>query len=150
MASLNGFDATQVAPQGDRSVLPAGEYRGVIIDSEMKDTNSGTGKYLQLTIEVVDGQYKGRRVWDRLNLINSNSKAVEIARSTLSSICHAVGVLQPKDSGELHNIPLTVRVAVRKRQDNGEDTNEVKGYKPLTKKSEPQVTSESEKAPWDM
>ena len=150
MASLNGFDATQVEPQGDRSVLPAGKYRAVIIDSEERPTKAGTGKYLQLTIEVVDGEHKGRRVWDRLNLVNPNAKAVEIARSTLASICRAVGVMQPKDSVELHNIPLIVRVAVRKREDNGEETNEVKGYQPISQAPKSVSSESTEQAPWDM
>lgn len=150
MASLNGFDATQFEPQSDRSPLPAGEYRAVIIDSEEKPTKAGTGKYLQLTIEIVDGEHKGRRVWDRLNLVNPNAKAVEIARDTLASICRAVNVLQPKDSVELHNIPLTVRVAVRRREDNGEHTNEVKGYKAISQTPKPVSTESADQAPWDM
>jgi len=37
-------------------------------------------------------------------------------------------VLAPKDSVELHNLPLQITVKVKKRDDNGELTNEIKGY----------------------
>lgn len=151
MVSLGNFDATQVKPQGDRSPLAAGEYRVAIINSEMKPTKNGTGKFLELTLEVLEGQYKGRRLWDRLNLINPNSQAVEIARSTLSAICHATGKLQPKDSGELHSIPMIARVALRKRADNGEDTNEIKGYKKCSNETvAPAEVPANEPAPWEV
>ena len=156
MVSLGNFDATQVEPQGDRSPLPAGEYRVAIISSEMKPTKNGSGQFLELVLEVLEGQYKGRRLWDRLNLVNQNSQAVEIARSTLSAICHATGKLQPKDSGELHSIPMIARVALRKRQDNGEDTNEIKGYKKtgqsagMPQQSTPAPTPANEPAPWEV
>lgn len=154
MVSLGNFDANQVEPQADLSPIPAGEYRAAIIDSQMKSTKSGNGQYLELTMEIVDGQYKGRRLWDRLNLANPNATAVQIARSTLSSICRAVGVLTPKDSSELHNRPMVVRVALRKREDNGEDTNEVKGYKAAgnaspASPSPPPAQPAHEPAPWE-
>lgn len=148
MASLNGFDATTVEPNERPDALPAGKYKCVAIESEFKPTKDGGGKYLQFCFEVVDGEYKGRRVWDRLNLVNNNSQAVEIARRSLSSICHAVNILQPKDSSQLHGIPLTVKVACREY--NGNVTNEVKGYEKLSTVAAPvAVVQKQEKAPWE-
>ena len=40
----------------------------------------------------------------------------------------AVGVLAPKDSVELHNLPLLITIKLKKREDTGELTNEIKGY----------------------
>jgi hypothetical protein len=36
--------------------------------------------------------------------------------------------MQPKDSIELHNLPLVVTVKVKKREDTGDLLNEIKGY----------------------
>ena len=36
--------------------------------------------------------------------------------------------MQPKDSMELHNLPLLVTVKCKKRDDNGDVVNEIKGY----------------------
>ena len=127
MANLN-FDATTVKPQAAFEALPAGWYLVAIVGSDDKDNKARTGKYLELMLEVLEGDYKGRKVFDRLNLEHPNQQAVEISKATLSAICHAVGVLQPKDSTELHNLPLLAKVAVRDYQ--GEKQNEVKGYKP--------------------
>jgi hypothetical protein len=128
MADLRGFDANEVDPVIDYAPIPAGNYLAVITESEMKPTKSGTGSYLQLTFEIIDGPYKGRRLWSRLNLDNPNTVAVQIAKAELASICRAVGVLTPNDSIELHDIPLVVHVRCRKRPDTGELTNDIRGY----------------------
>lgn len=131
MASIgeNGFDARAVEPKKSYEALPAGWYTAAIVDSEMKPTKSGDGSFLELKMEVLEGPFKARNLWTRLNLRNRNPAAVEIARSELSSICHAIGVMTPKDSVELHNVPFAVRVTCKKREDNGEMTNELKDYK---------------------
>jgi hypothetical protein len=128
MADLRGFDANQIEPTTDFDPIPAGKYLAVITESEMKPTKAGTGKYLQLTFEILEGQYKGRKLWARLNLFNSNETTVKIAQAELSAICRSVGVLAPNDSVELHNLPLVIAVKCKKRPDTGEITNEVRGF----------------------
>lgn len=128
MANLQGFDANQVEPADDLEPIPAGKYIAVITDSEMKPTKSGSGNYLQLTFQIVEGEYANRLLWVRLNLDNPNATAVEIARRELSSICRSVGVLVPSDSTDLHNLPCCIHVRVKRRNDTGELQNEVKGY----------------------
>ena len=128
MASLNGFNANEVDPNVAFEPLPPGEYLAVIVASEMKATKVGSGEYLQLELEVIDGVHKGRKVWDRLMLKHGNSQTVAIAKGTLSALCRAVGVMVPKDSSELHNVPVIVKVATKKRDDTAELTNVVKGY----------------------
>lgn len=128
MANLNGFDARQVDPAADFEPIPAGKYLATITESELKPTKNGSGQYLQLTFQILDGPCKNRYVWARLNLTNSNPTTVQIARAELSAICRAVGVLTPRDSVELHNLPLAIRVGQKKRDDTGEITNVIKGY----------------------
>jgi len=130
MANLNGFDASQVEPTASFEAIPAGKYVAAITESEMKATKNGAGSYLQMTFTVLEGEYRNRVLWARLNLNNPNATAVKIARSELSALCRAVGVMQPRDSVELHNIPLLISVKVKKREDTGELTNEVKGFEP--------------------
>lgn len=134
MADLSGFDANQVEPTGDFEPIPAGKYLAVITESEMKANKAGTGSLLQLTFQVIEGEYQNRLLWARLNLDHPNAVAVQIARADLSAICRAVGVLAPKDSVELHNLPLVIHVRCKKRTDTGEITNEIKGY---AKKEQP-------------
>src|SRR5262245_28400972 len=128
MADLRGFDAAQVEPSAGFEPLPAGKYQAVITASDMKQTRSGTGHYLELTFQVIDGAHKGRTLRSRLNLDNPNAAAVRIARAELSAVCRAVGVLAPNDSVELHDLPLVITVKCKKREDTGDITNEVAGY----------------------
>lgn len=128
MADLHGFNAHNVEPNADFDPIPAGKYLAVITASEMKSTKNGSGHYLELTFQVIEGPYKGRLLWARLNLNNPSDQAVQIARGELSAICRAVGVMQPKDSVELHNLPLVVTVKCKNREDTGDVVNEIKGY----------------------
>ena len=128
MANLNGFDANTVEPSMDFEAIAAGKYLAVITDSEMKPTKAGTGSYLELTFQVVEGEYKNRNLWARLNLDNPSQVAVQIAKAELSAICRAVGVMLPKDSVELHNLPLLITVKCKRRDDTGDIVNEIKGY----------------------
>ena len=130
MANLDGFNASEVEPIRSFDPLPAGKYLAAITSSEIKPTKRGDGNYLQLAFTILDGEFVGRLVWTRLTLEHENATAVKIARANLAAICKAVGVLTPKDSVELHNLPLIIRVACRQRADTGDLVNEIKGYEP--------------------
>lgn len=149
MADLNGFDANTVEPIGNFGPLPAGMYKVVITDSVMKPNKAGTGRYLQLTFEVILGPYQGRLLWARLNLDHPNMQAVSIARAELSAICRAVGVLAPADSSELHDLPLMISVKLKKRADTGELTNEVAGYSAPPRSAGPAPVSANGTLPWN-
>lgn len=137
MANLGQtFDATSVEPSQPFELLPPGEYTAQIIESEMATTRAGDGQMLKLTLEITEGAHQGRRLWDNLNLVNRNPQTEEIARRTLSAICHATGKLQVSDSEELHFIPMVVKVEVEADSRDKDllpaerrKQNKVKGYK---------------------
>lgn len=129
MVHLNqNFDAESVEPRSSFDPLPAGRYAVQIIESEMKDTKNGQGQYLQLTLEVLEGEFAARRVWDRLNLINPNATAVDIAQRTLSQICRACGVMNVDDSEQLHFKPMVAKLKLRPEKDGYEASNDVSAY----------------------
>lgn len=135
MANLGfAFDPNAV-PESEFAAIPAGEYPAVIVDSDMKPTKSGTGKYLELVHQVIDGPYKGKKVWSRLNLINSNAQAVQIAQQNLAEIQRAIGLVQTiSDSQLLHNRPCVIRVEfvpsdIAKGRKS--DSNEIKAWKSI-------------------
>lgn len=137
-----GFDAETTQPMGDYSPIPAGMYRVLIMDSTWQKTKTG-GQMLVLKFEVIDGEHLGRHLWARLNLVNSSEKAVEIAKGELSAICRAIGVLQPRDTSELHNRPLLVKVVIESRNDNGEPTNRIKSYEGLLSHQKPKPKTDT-------
>jgi hypothetical protein len=106
------FDASQVAPQQPIEALPAGWYKAALTTSDMEPTNDGTGMMLKCEYSILEGAFKGRKIFDRLNLQNKNPQAVEIAQQALSALCHATGVIRITDSQQLHNIPFFIKIKV--------------------------------------
>jgi hypothetical protein len=141
LSELGGFNANNVEPNQALEVLPAADYDVVIVGSELKETSSGNGgKYLKLELAIAVGQYQNRKLYDNLNIINPNAQAQQIARGTLSAICRAVGVMEPKRSEELHGKVLSAKVKIGKDQ-NGNPQNQIKGYGP--RKSSPSAASQA-------
>ena len=129
MALLN-FDASTVAPDtGAQDPVPAGWYDVVIDASEMKPTNDGNGSYLELRHNIIAGAMQGKNVYGRLNLSNANPTAQEIGYKQLSAVCHATGVIQCRDSAQLHNIPLKIKVKLRPADGKYEASNEITAWK---------------------
>lgn len=129
MATLN-FDARTVAPDTGVDTVPAGWYNVLVDESELKPTKNGDGAYLNVRYNILDGQFAGRKLFSRINLKNANPVAQEIGFKQLSALAHATGVLQVADSSQLHNIPIKVKVKIRKdKEGEYEDQNEITTWK---------------------
>ena len=131
MANLTGLVDLNASPESQFAALPSGEYPALITDSAVKQTKSGNGSYLELPYQVIDGPYKGRQLWARINLTNQNATAVTIGQQHLAQIRHATGQMQLSDSQQLHNIPHVIRVEYKPARDQYSESNEVKEYKAL-------------------
>jgi len=131
MSMFGPFDARTIEPDIPRVALPAGWYDCIISASENKTTKKGTGTMLCLAFTIINGEFRQRKLFARLNLINPEPEAVRIARSQLAAICRAVNVPKPGVSEQLHNKPLSVRIITKPRPDTGEAVNECKDFKPL-------------------
>ena len=119
------FDANSVEPS-NFDVYPAGKYLSQIVSSEMRPTKDGRGQYLFLELDILEGQFAGRKLFDRLNLVNDNPDTVDIATRTLSSICRATGQMQVKDSEQLHLIPMIADVRVRPPKGQYGESNSIR------------------------
>jgi len=135
------FNAYEVEPASEFTPLPNGQYVAVISESDVKPTKRGDGQYLELVFVILEGEYTNRKVWTRLNIVNKNPVAQQIAKSHLSSICTAVGVMRTVDSSELHNIPLRITVVCKPRGDGNGLTNEVTGFGPVEGTAKPAATT---------
>jgi len=127
------FDARQFSPE--QGGIPAGWYNVIIKHSEAKAANSGNGGYLRLTLEIIDGEQKGREIGDNLNLWNQGEKAqqvIDIALRRLSSYCHVTGqyIIQNEEQPhELHGKPFRVQIGPQK---GNETYSEVKAMQDIT------------------
>lgn len=131
MSYAINFDASTVAPSTPFELLPAGWFNVVIVESEAVPTKKAGGEMLKLTMEVMDGPYQGQKIFDRLNLVNENPKAVELAYRTLSAICHATGRIQIQNVAELHGAPMMAKLRISAPTEQYDSGNEVKAYKAL-------------------
>ena len=155
MADLSGFNAENVEPARDFELMPAGDYKVIVTEAEKKPTKAGTGAYLEMRLEVIDGPSKGRLLFERLNLWNPNEVAVKIAQQQLASLCRATGVITPNDSSEFLNKPVCATVKIDKGRDGYSDSNGIKTYKAVAEcaassNAAPETPPVASQAPWDM
>lgn len=127
---LSQLDYSIEPDSGSFGPLPPGVYSVVIDAAEVKNTKAGTGIYLNLTLSVLDDQYRNRKLFARINLKNPSSKAEAIGRYQLGALAHATGfAAKPSNALEFVNKTLKVRVAIDK---NDANENDVKGYLPMS------------------
>lgn len=127
MAFIN-FDSTNIAPDTSREPIPAGTYLSHITESDLVSAKSGNGQNLKLTFEVLDGQFKGRKIFETLCVQHTNADTQRIAQAKLSAICHATGLLRVQDSSELHYKPIKLNVTVQPPANGYDAQNRIKGY----------------------
>jgi hypothetical protein len=132
------FDASQVEPSKPREVVPPGWYKAIIEASDVKPTKKAqeatqyggpeaNDRLLTLSFRVIEGDHKDALIFSNLNIVNTNPQAQEIGQRELSAVCHAVGKLKVKDSSELHNKPLMIKVDVE-RKEGYNPRNVIKGF----------------------
>jgi hypothetical protein len=119
------FNPDTVEPGTSFDALPTGNYNVYIEDSEFKATAAGDGHFLEVKLLVIDGKFKGRNLWDRMNLDNKNEVAVKIARQSLALICKSLAITQFVDADQLKGKSLVAVVKIAKGE------NRIRGYKPF-------------------
>lgn len=108
----SAFNAANVPPAVPFEALPIGWYPVDTTDGEVKPTEGGAGIRMEMEFTVLDGPFKGRKVFDGFNYIHSSAKAQEIAQQQISAICHATGVIQLADVQLLFNHPFELQVGI--------------------------------------
>lgn len=138
---LRGFNANDYENPSFKP-LPKGCYLLSIKTSEMRPTKNGDGVGIHLELQVMDGRYKGRTFYHWINYEHPSERTQRIGRETLAMICRAVGVLQPKDTVDLHEIPFFAMVEVKPAH-NGYDAGNT-----ITKASRDPCDTPNELPPW--
>lgn len=138
MANLNGIqmDANVQESTGAFTVLPAGKYKACLVADELRDNSAGTGKILELKIQIMEGQFAGEMLTDYINITNPNPKAQSIGQGTLKRICNLCSVpYPPQDTAGLMGKPLGIDVKVEKFTSNTTgkelESNKIRSYGPV-------------------
>ena len=120
--------------------IPDGDYKMMVVSSELKETSSRMGQLIEMTFVVVEGQYQGTELIERFNIVNANEQAVLIAFKQLASLGRAVGVQHISDTNMLHNKHLICTTKTEKSNDwtndkgeliEGKEKSAIAKYKPL-------------------
>ena len=124
------FDATQVDTSDDFSPIPADWYAFMIKDAGIKPTKDGNGTILTYKAEVIDGEYKGRLVFDNLNIQNPNQTAEKIAIKQLAKLCLAVNLPRLTTPEQLNGKIFRGKTIIKKDAQYG-DKNQLQDFKPF-------------------
>jgi hypothetical protein len=131
------FDARNIEPPKSYEPIPANWYKVVIAQAEERPTKAQTGSYIRLEIEVIEGEYAGRRIFENLNTDNENQTAKDIATRQLGSLCRAIHTPTPRALGDLCDKPLMVKVAIKPARDGYEASNRINEYAALDGQAAP-------------
>lgn len=102
----------------DLAPLPAGEYRCRVASGELFSARSGTPGF-KLTLEVLDGEHAGRRVWINIWL---SEAALSMAKRDLAKL--GIDTPEQLERPLPEGIVVSARVALR-RDDGGAEHNRV-------------------------
>jgi len=135
MGIFDGYGEDDLKPMNDFTPVPAGNYTMAATGCEWKNCGATAkdpnGRYLKFTVEIIDGEFKGRKIWPNLSLENSNAQTVNMARRELAEMARAVGRMSAKSESDLLNIPFTAEIGVRAASGNFEASNVIKHYLPM-------------------
>lgn len=138
MAKIKGFKLSdEQQGLGTFECIPGGTYIGQVIESSIQPTKDKKGSMQVYVWEIMKGDHKGAKIWDRVNFINENAQAVEIAQKTMASYCEAMGIKKSKfnDTAMTHGIPCEIKVGVEEDEKGKYDpSNSIKNIFKLGKK----------------
>lgn len=118
------------AYNGATPLLPPGEYAvEIVAEQENQPLRNGAGTALVFEYQIRDGQFRGQRIRDWLNVGHSNQNARELAQRRIKAIGEAVGLPVFNDTRQLFNRPFLIAVSCQEYQ--GRQRNQIDDYRPL-------------------
>ena len=129
MAAIAGkYDQTAPATSGFE-VMPEHDTVAQVVDSDVRTTQDGSGEYIYLKWEIIDGEFKGRWIFENYNIKNKNTQCQQIGNSQWALVrkaCFGSIDKAVSDTVEVHGIPCKIKVGCRKRKDTGDMQNHIK------------------------
>jgi hypothetical protein len=120
-------ESAESAGEGSYGPLPRGEYTLEIVESEIKETKSGSGYYLNLQLKVKAPIRAGAVVFQMITLQNQNAKAVEIGREQMDLLIHSCGFKSTPNLDQLKGQVVNAYLTIRKDEEYG-DKNAVSRF----------------------
>lgn len=138
------FNSTQYEDMNDFSPIPKSTVIAQIVEVGWKDSKSTPGnKFIQCDWRVIQGEYVNRMFFTRLNLINANAQALEIANKELATMCRACGKVSVEDVAELQGLPCEVDLDIKPKQGENPPSQVIRMYRAVGKGVTVTATKES-------
>lgn len=146
--------------RGKQEPIPNGKYKAIVTAASRQHTKSGKGWFWALTFTIAEGQYEGRSVVHRFNMVNPSAEATEIGRRHMRRYLDCIGNLAPASEDDLCNIAVSIETECKKSTYNNRDGEPTEGinseivkidpYSDASKLSqtEPPQTEPSKIPPW--
>ena len=124
-----GFNPFSVSPietlEGKKELIPPAVYLAKVTGALRRPTKQCPDCwYWLLTFSIIGGEFEGRSLPARFNIVNTNDEAQEIGRSQFRHYLDCIGCLNPKSEAELRDVPVLITVGTRKgsfKKRNGEE-----------------------------
>lgn len=159
MVMLDDYKVGDGTESGTYTPLPPDDYTVLMESAEMVPTKDGTGLMLKVKFQVLEGQYKGRLIFDNWTYKNNSEVAQNIGRGKITSLSKACGYTEGqivKDTADLCNKPVLAKVVVQTQAD-WPARNVVQAFKPvnagvkpvqIAKPTTSTLVNDDEAAPW--
>ena len=126
-----GFDvsSTQVVEVfGKIDPLPRGDYSAKVTSAERRVTKQYVDCWFWLLqFTIIAGEFAGRTLAYRFNIVNNNQQAEEIGRGQFRHYLNCIGNQSPQSEADLCGVPVMITVETRKGTFTGRDDKEIEG-----------------------
>ena len=100
-----------------------GRYLAQIVDSDVQPNKKGTGAYVKLEIDILDGGAEGRKIWEYCNFAHEKESVAVQGQNALKVIQKLCKLSSFDDSTQAHNIPFYVEVKINPAKDGFDASN---------------------------
>lgn len=112
----------------DFEIIPEGtEVKLKAEEAEEKETSSG-GEMIAATFVIVEGEHKGRKIWQNFNTVNKSEKAQNFGRRMIAGWARAAGKPNAKNTDELLERPFWAKLGVEKGTGQYKDKNTIASF----------------------
>lgn len=136
---IDSNEYVRTAPQGQP--VPPGVYHGLVVRTQQKRTNDGTGVYVEVEIDITHPQeFANRKFWDRFNVLNKSTDAARIGKEGLADLAKAANIPVINDDEELLGCEVMMELQVEEAkpyvdkngvQKSGTAQNKCRKYWPM-------------------
>lgn len=126
------IDLSAVKVQNNFKPIPSGNYNVILDETEMKDTKSGTGQYINCKFKVLGGEYEGKFLFHMFNIKNDNPKAVEIGLQQLKAFMECAGMTDYKLTSVTQLVGYKASAVVKIKTDEYGEKAVISYFKPLS------------------